>query len=109
MDELYANAFAYLHAHEFGGTNPTLLRALAGGNCVLALSTPFNHGVMQEAGMFFDKDVESMANVIQALCDKPEQAELYAQKAQARIREAFTWDLITDQYEDLCQDLRPGR
>src|SRR5688572_6722645 len=29
LAELYHNCFAYFHGHEFGGTNPTLLKALA--------------------------------------------------------------------------------
>jgi glycosyltransferase involved in cell wall biosynthesis len=31
LAELYHHCFAYLHGHEFGGTNPTMLKAMAYG------------------------------------------------------------------------------
>ena len=35
LDQLYANAFTYLHGHSVGGTNPSLLRAIGAGAAVL--------------------------------------------------------------------------
>ena len=105
MDELYANAFTYLHAHEFGGTNPTLLRAMAGGNCVIALDTPFNREVLGDCGLFFNKGDDSLGRQIQFLLDHPEERNRMAEGAIKRIQERYSWELITDRYEQLCARL----
>lgn len=101
MDELYAHAYAYLHAHEFGGINPTLLRAMAGRNCVIALDTPFNHEALGPNGLFFTKGDSSLAEAIRTLSsDEPHRSEL-AGGALEKVRTHYTWDRITDQYEAL--------
>ena len=41
LAELYHNCFCYFHGHEFGGTNPAMLKALANGCAVIALDTVF--------------------------------------------------------------------
>lgn len=103
--ELHCNAFAYLHGHQYGGTNPTLLKALAFGNCILALNTAFNREVLGDYGLFFEKDVSDAERRLHEVLEHPEiQVEL-ARKAPDRIREKYTWDIITDQYEALCQRL----
>ena len=44
LAELYHNCYVYVHGHEFGGTNPTMIKAMAYGSAILALNTVFNHG-----------------------------------------------------------------
>lgn len=58
LAELYHNCFAYFHGHEFGGTNPTLLKALGYGSAVIALDTVFTREMLKgkEYGLFFSKD-----------------------------------------------------
>ena len=55
LQVLYENCFCYFHGHEFGGTNPALLKALAYGCCVLALDTAFSREVLDnnKYGTFF--------------------------------------------------------
>jgi glycosyltransferase involved in cell wall biosynthesis len=108
IKELHCNAYAYIHGHEFGGTNPALLKALGFGNCILALDTPFNREVLDGAqgaearyGILYRKDVEELAAKIQQVEDHPELQAAYARRAPERIRERYTWEHITDQYEQL--------
>jgi Glycosyltransferase len=105
LRELHCNAYAYLHGHQFGGTNPTLLKALAFGNCVLALDTPFNREVLDDYGIFFDKDAAAAARRIREILEHPEVREGMSRRAPERIRERYTWDIITDQYETLFERL----
>src|SRR5229473_4106732 len=56
VKELHCNAYAYVHGHSLGGTNPALLKALGYGNCVLALGTVFNREVLQDYGVSFERD-----------------------------------------------------
>ncbi len=46
VKELHYNCFAYVRGHQFGGINPSILKALVFGNLVLALNTLFNVEVL---------------------------------------------------------------
>ncbi len=105
IDELYANAYVYLHGHEFGGTNPTLLRAMAAGCCVLALDTPFNREVLGEHGLFFHKQAESVAEQMDYILSHPDEQKRMAEGGPARIRDRYTWEHITDQYEQMFRNM----
>lgn len=105
IKELHCNAYAYIHGHEVGGTNPALLKALGFGNCILALDTPFSREVLGEYGSLFEKTVESLRDKMQYVVDHPEVAERFRKRAPERIREAYTWDSIGDKYEALFQKM----
>jgi glycosyltransferase involved in cell wall biosynthesis len=108
VKELHCNAYSYIHGHSLGGTNPALLTALGCGNCVLALRTPFNKEVLHNYGILFDRDPGDLAGKLQHIEDHPEVAAQYRSCAPERIREAYTWDRITDQYEELFLQLAAG-
>lgn len=108
VKELHCNAYAYVHGHSMGGTNPSLLKALGCGNCVVALRTPFNEEVLHDYGIFFERNVDDLAGKLQALDDNPQMAENYRRRAPERIRQAYTWERITDQYEELFYQLDAG-
>jgi glycosyltransferase involved in cell wall biosynthesis len=107
IQELHCNAYAYIHGHEFGGTNPALLKALGFGNCILALDTPFNREVLDgregdaRYGILYRKDVADLAAKILFVEDHFDVQATYAQRAPDRIRECYTWYHITDAYERL--------
>lgn len=107
--ELHCGAYAYIHGHSLGGTNPALLKALGYSNCVLALDTPFNREVLQNYGILFDADSENLAQKIQNLEDNPQLVAQYRRIAPKRIVEAYSWEKITDQYEELFQQLAAGQ
>ena len=92
-----------MHAHQYGGVNPSLLQALALGCMVLALNTPFNAEVLDNGryGVLFDRGPDALAAALQTLCDRPDLTAPYRQRARDRIRERFTWERIADQYERL--------
>lgn len=61
------NCFAYIHGHEVGGTNPTLVEALSCHNIILALDVPFNREVAGEGAFYFTKDSGNLTNKIELL------------------------------------------
>jgi len=109
VKELHSNAYAYVHGHSLGGTNPSLLTALACRNCVLALDTPFNLEVLEDYGILFDHDPTDLARKLQRIEDHPEQAAEYRNRAPHRIREAYSWERIADQYEEHFYLLAAGK
>jgi glycosyltransferase involved in cell wall biosynthesis len=100
VKELHCNAYAYVHGHSLGGTNPSLLKALGYGNCILALNTPFNREVLDDYGILFERSVDDLRHKMQSVEDDPGLAEDFRRRAPERIREAYSWDHITDQYEE---------
>lgn len=105
VKELHCNCYAYVHGHQFGGINPSLLKALGFGNAILALNTPFNAEVLDNGkyGVLFDKNVEDLTRKLGDLDRDEPRAAAFRASAPDRIRERFTWDQITDQYECLFQ------
>ena len=109
VKELHCNAYAYVHGHSLGGTNPALLKALGYGNCILALGTAFNQEVLQGHGILFANDATDLAAKMQHIDDHAEIAAEYRARAPQRIREAYTWEKITDEYEELFLQLANGQ
>ena len=100
LAELYHGCYAYLHGHEFGGTNPSLLMALGCGCAVCALDTLFNREVLKdgEHGLFFLKDENSLKNRIEEMEYHPEELDRLRMKSRARIEANYSWDKILGQY-----------
>ncbi len=111
VQELHCQCFAYLHGHQFGGINPSILKALGCGNAVLALNTPFNAEVLDGGryGMLYEKNADDLAAKMRLLEADSNLAGSFRAKAQDRIRERFTWELITDQYEGLFESVLAGK
>lgn len=105
---LYQHCHAYLHGHEFGGTNPSLLQALANGCAVCALDTVFNREMLLDGayGLFFKKESGSLNGLLAALEGGEELLAGLRRKAPARIRENYSWEKVTGQYLELLENLK---
>ena len=57
------NSYAYIHGHSVGGTNPSLLEAMAFTKLVLAYDVKFNSEVIKQGGLLFGKS-ESLSDLI---------------------------------------------
>jgi glycosyltransferase involved in cell wall biosynthesis len=108
MKELHCNAYAYVHGHSAGGTNPSLLRALGCGNCILALNTPSNAEVLADYGTFFERDVDDLLLKLRYIEDHPDVADGCRRRAPERIRQKYDWEMITDLYEEFFLRLAAG-
>lgn len=106
--ELQSHCFAYVHATEVGGTHPALIEAMGRGSLTLYLDTPENAEVAGGAAIPFTAD--TLTAVMQRVLDMPEQERNeWRAKALARVRERYSWDAVTDQYERLFQRLIRGK
>jgi glycosyltransferase involved in cell wall biosynthesis len=107
LAELYHQCFAYLHGHEFGGTNPVLLEALAYGCAVIALDTEFSREVLKdgEYGLFFNKNNDNLKELIDKVEREPSILINYREKSRERIKENYTWDKVTHQYLEIFRKL----
>lgn len=109
LTEIMCNCYAYVHGHMVGGTNPVLLKALGCGAFVTYADVNFNAEVVGDAGVPFPLDVPGMRAVFQRLADQPDLADRMRPLGPERVRASYTWDLVTDQYEELCRRLKRGR
>lgn len=94
------NAFAYFHGHEVGGTNPSLLEALASTKLNLLLDVGFNREVGEDGAIYWKKD--ELARVIEEVegFDQVAITDLDFKSSQ-RILSAFTWEKIVSDYEEV--------
>ena len=93
LNALHLGAKAYLHGHEVGGTNPSLLTAMGCGNLVLAHDVRFNREVLAGTGLLWTKNRGSLLAQLERV-DRDSDV-LRAGSAVAcreRITEFYTWD-----------------
>lgn len=102
LTKIRENACGYLHGHEVGGTNPSLLEALGATDLNLLLDVGFNREVGEDSSLYWSKEAGSLARLIeQADALTQEQVTLLGKKAKARIADAYTWEFIASEYEKL--------
>ncbi|WP_332380590.1 beta 1-4 rhamnosyltransferase Cps2T [Lactococcus cremoris] len=97
IKKIRENAFAYFHGHEVGGTNPSLIEALASSKLNLLLDVGFNREVGEEGALYWAKEKNSLSN----LMNHVEHTDYSAleNKAKERIQQYFSWEYIVDEYE----------
>ena len=102
LKKIRENAYAYFHGHTVGGTNPSLIEALGSTDLNLLVDVVFNREVAEDSALYWNKDNNSLALLINKVDNMPEKeiAE-YALKAKKRIAENYSWELICNLYENL--------
>tara|TARA_B100000989_G_C19493016_1_gene450699 strand:- start:252 stop:1358 length:1107 start_codon:yes stop_codon:yes gene_type:complete len=94
---LYENCFGYVHGHEFGGTNPTMINALFLNCEVIALNTMFNREMLQgKESVFFEKSIQSIYKSFQFF-DKKYNI-LKEKNKNYLIPQKYTWEYIVKKY-----------
>jgi len=107
LTELYHNCYVYVHGHEFGGTNPTMIKAMAHGCAILALDTVFNQEMLQNGkfGIFFKKEILSITKMIE-YCEKENIImDNLRQQSVKGITKKYNWDYVTAQYSEVFKSL----
>ncbi len=104
---LYQHCYVYVHGHEFGGTNPTMIKAMAYGCAILALNTVFNKEMLNSDsyGIYFEKNQAAVRQQIDYVDQHPEQIKKLSQNSHLGITDKYNWDCITDQYLEVFRRL----
>lgn len=100
LNYLRENAFAYIHGHEVGGTNPGLLEALGHTDLNLVYDVTFNKTVAELSAFYWTKSSGSLLKLIND-ADKKYDFSDYGKRAKAIIQKEYTWEKIVGEYEDL--------
>lgn len=100
IKKIRENAYGYLHGHSVGGTNPSLIEALASTDLNLLYDVGFNREVGLESALYWSLEDRSLAKLIDK-CDKFDEKEImkYAKLSSERVNDAYTWKKIINDYE----------
>jgi rhamnosyltransferase len=100
LKKIRENAFAYLHGHSVGGTNPSLLEALGSTPLNLLFDVGFNREVGEDGALYWTKEPGNLSKLIESVeAFSKEQIAMYSSKAKKRIIEEYSWSHIIDLYE----------
>ena len=105
LKKIREQAYAYFHGHEVGGTNPSLLEALASTDLNLLLDVGFNREVAEDGALYWNKGDGNLAGLIEkadSLTD--EFIDKYSIKAKSRIENLYSWNYISEKYKRQFMD-----
>jgi glycosyltransferase involved in cell wall biosynthesis len=104
--ELLSHCICYLHGCAVGGTHPALLEAMGAGALVISNETPENREAIGDTGLLCSfEDLEELSILITRAVSDSAQLGRFRVKAQQRIRFCYSWEQVTDQYEELFYEL----
>ena len=96
------NAYAYLHGHEVGGTNPSLLEALGSTDLNLLLDVGFNREVAEDSALYWTKEPGNLAVLLERSDSMGvEEIERFSSLSSQAVLQNYSWDFIAQEYFDL--------
>jgi len=101
LHALRRDSAAVVHGHSVGGTNPSLLEAMAAGAPLVAHDNPFNREVLAGDASYFRHEDELVAVLRAAAAWSPEERLRRGALHRARIEQRYTWEQVAEQYAAL--------
>jgi glycosyltransferase involved in cell wall biosynthesis len=103
LNALYEGAYLYLHGHEVGGTNPSLLRAMNAGATPVVINVPFNTTVINGSGFIFEKEKGHLSYLLEHLCENPMAVKDTGQKSMLHAQSNYSWDTVAKTHLEVFQ------
>ena len=91
----------YFHGHSVGGTNPSLLEAMASRALVIAHNNDFNKGILANNSYYFST-AQEVKNILHTI-KKNDNLQLVQNNYDAIVNE-FNWEKINGEYLQLFED-----
>lgn len=104
---LRLHARIYFHGHQVGGTNPSLVEALAAGNAIVAHDNCFTRWVAGEGARYF-RSSEEIDEILDSLREDPAQLADMREASRKRHAAAFTQEAILPAYEEMLLRFAPA-
>lgn len=98
LNSLRHYSFAYFHGHSVGGTNPSLLEAMACGCFVLAHDNVFNKVVLGINAFYYTNE-RSIALILNNMDETIVEKEAFIDNNLQTIKERYSWEKLADAYE----------
>ena len=90
----------YFHGHSVGGTNPSLLEAMAAGTYIAAHDNVFNKHVLGGEALYFGS-ADDVKNIIDDFDKHSPQRKQFEENNVQKIKTFYNWDNITNMYEKM--------
>jgi hypothetical protein len=93
----------YFHGHSVGGTNPSLLEAMASRGLVIANNNIFNKSILGDNAKYFDNSLD-----VKLILDEDQYFnfnEIYCNNNVDEINNKYNWKKINSQYEEYLMSL----
>lgn len=95
---LQNNSYLYFHGHSVGGTNPSLLEAMASEALIAAHNNPFNKSVLNMDAFYFNNATE-VRDLVENVQRKDLEKTMVKNNLH-KIQFQFNWNRIIDEYEE---------
>ncbi|MDZ4716536.1 MAG: DUF1972 domain-containing protein [Cytophagales bacterium] len=105
LDSLRHFSLVYFHGHSVGGTNPSLLEAMACKSFIFAHDNIFNRRVLYESAFYFNTAQQVRDLVIGLRSSRSQHGEKFGNENASRIRTEYNWDAIVSQHEIIFERL----
>lgn len=102
VQALRFHSMAYIHGHQVGGTNPSLVEAMGAGNAIICHDNPFNRWVAGPKTRYFES-AHTLEFFIDELIERPWLLDELRQASRQRFEEALTWPIVMQAYEQLLE------
>ncbi|MCX6307165.1 MAG: DUF1972 domain-containing protein [Bacteroidetes bacterium] len=96
LNQLRHHACIYFHGHSSGGTNPSLLEAMASGALICAHENRFTHMILGSDAFYFSNE-HDIAGLIRSDPRKSDHPHFLTNNVN-KINASYQWDTITDSY-----------
>ncbi|PSL48934.1 glycosyltransferase involved in cell wall biosynthesis [Chitinophaga niastensis] len=108
LDSLRYYSKAYMHGHSVGGTNPSLLEAMASDAFIFAHGNNFNKGVLDSNAIYFTSREQLAAALSDAdeLANKHKASFLLGNKD--KINNNYNWNRVIKLHEEVFVDILEG-
>ena len=102
LKKIRENAYAYIHGHSVGGTNPSLLEALASTRLNLLFDVGFNKECGGNSCVYWTKETNNLSSLI-AKSDllSDHEIEIFESASTKLVKDKYDWSIIIDDYEKL--------
>jgi glycosyltransferase involved in cell wall biosynthesis len=103
---LQNNSYLYFHGHSVGGTNPSLLEAMASEALIAAHNNPFNKSVLHADAFYFSNanEVKHLVETVQ----RKENERMMVRNNLNKITYQFNWEKIINEYEAFIVECYKG-
>lgn len=98
------NAFAYLHGHSVGGTNPSLLEALGATKINLLLGVPFNVECGCDSCFYWNTSKGNLMSLINNLENIDATSLRFKHDPRDVVKERYSWEFIVTKYESVFEE-----
>jgi glycosyltransferase involved in cell wall biosynthesis len=104
---LQNNSHLYFHGHSVGGTNPSLLEAMASEALIAAHDNPFNKSVLSSDAFYFNNAAE-VRNLVENV-KRHDTEKTMVKNNLHKIQYQFNWEKIIDEYEEFIMECHYAR